>query len=86
MSETQGRASRPPVPSYLRAPALGDQMIAALRTYLAGVDTANPVGAAHAATIEGFLTETEPFGTGVQTSARPRAIGSIDPTRTGTEG
>lgn len=84
MSETQGRASRPPVPSYLRAPALGDQLIAAMRTYLAGVDTSNPVGAAHAATIEGFLAETEPYGTGVQTSARPRSVGTID--RTGTEG
>lgn len=86
MSETQGRAARPAVPSYLRAPALTDQLVAALRTYLAGVDTSNPVGAAHAATIKGFLAETEPFGTNVQTTDRPRQLGSIDPARTGTEG
>lgn len=82
MSETQ-RAQRPPVPSYLRAPALTDQLVAALRTYLAGVDTSSPVGAAHHATIEGFLAETEPFGTGVQTSPRPRQVSDL---RTGTEG
>jgi hypothetical protein len=88
MSETQGRASRPPIPSYLRAPRLADQLIAALLKYLASdlVDRSDPMGAAHADTIADFVTETEPFGTGVRTSDRPRAVGSIDTTRTGTGG
>jgi hypothetical protein len=86
MTDTQGRAQRPPTPSYLRVPALADQLLAALRTYVDSIDQSNPVNAAHAATIEGFLAETKPFGTDVQVTTRPRQLGPVDPARTGTEG
>lgn len=82
--------SKPPTPSYLRAPRLADQLVAALRTYLAQVDRTSEVGAAHAETIADFLAETEPFGTGVTAASRTRPLGAVDqrvdPARTGTEG
>jgi hypothetical protein len=86
MTENESKPRRQPLPSYLRTPALADMLAAVLRTYADGVDTSNPMGAAMHAAVVGFATETDEYGTRPQVRAGRRPLGTVEGSRTGTDG